>query len=518
MTFFKNERSRVLLSIVLGIIGGLVGISIFGLSGYMISLSYFEPPLFIIILIIVVIKLFGMAKGVFRYFERLFSHEATFELINSLRKNYFKDSIHSEEETNHEWFVSRLNTHFERIEDYYIRIIYPFMTTALIAIILTLLAFIVNIKLVLIMVVFTLITLIVIPFLFQNKFKVLDEENNTKLDQLYMAMYHLIHGFTDLYVSNRIKDKKHDTLEMFKDLNEIERKRMKTESIMVFVTQVFQIVAIVTIILSLEHTHALYLPMLVLLFLNFAEIVFPILRPAAEYKNVKASLTEVEKKPSDMQIMTEKIVLENHSFRYEGSKRDALYGVNFKVAPGEKHVIIGPSGSGKTTLLNQLLRTKSASVMPQFLDFYNATIHENVTMFGANDATEKEVNALLEEYKLSAVKSDTHMYYTHHMSTGEQKRLQIIRMLLEDKNIWILDEPTAGLSAELSKKVWDTVMSQETVIVATHDLSHLEAFDFIHYIENGRVLETLKVEEAMKPDTHIYEAVQNFNELIQTLE
>lgn len=518
MTFFKNERSRVLLSIVLGIIGGLVGISIFGLSGYMISLSYFEPPLFIIILIIVVIKLFGMVKGVFRYFERLFSHEATFELINRLRSNYFKDSIHSAETPNHEWFVSRLNTHFERIEDYYIRIIYPFMTTAFIAVILTLLSMLVNMTLVAIVFVFSLVTLIVIPLLFQNKLKVLDVENNTKLGQLYMGMYHLIHGYTDLYVSDRIEDKKHDTLEIFKEVNDIERKRMKTENIMIFMAQVFQIVAIVLIILLLETTHALYLPMLILLFLNFAEIIFPVLRPAAEYKNVKSSLTEIEKKRVQIEEMTEHIILEDHSFRYEGSKRDALYGVNFKVAPGEKHAIIGPSGSGKTTLLNQLLRTKSASVMPQFLDFYNATVYDNVTMFGANDVSEEQVNKLLDEYQLTTVRSDTNIYYTHHMSTGEQKRLQLIRMLLEDKDIWILDEPTAGLSSELSKKVWDTISSQDTVIVATHDLGHLEIFDYIHYIENGRIIETLSQKEAMKQGTHIYEAVQNFNELIQTLQ
>ena len=104
------------------------------------------------------------------------------------------------------------------------------------------------------------------------------------------------------------------------------------------------------------------------------------------------------------------------------------------------------------------------------------------------------------------------------MSTGEQKRLQLIRMLLEDKDIWILDEPTAGLSSDLTKKVWGRISSQDTVIVATHDLSHLEIFGYIHYIENGRILETLSQKEAMKQGTHIYEAVQNFNELIQTLQ
>lgn len=518
MTFLRSERTKVLFSIVLGIIGGLVGISIFGLSGYMISLSFFNPPLFTIILIIVVIKLFGMVKGVFKYFERLYSHEATFELINRLRMKYFKSSIHSETGKNHEWFVSRLNTHFETIEDFYIRIIYPFLTTVSIAVILVVLSFLINVKLVLIVALFSLIAIFLLPLLFQNKLKNLHDENRNMLNRLYMSMYHLIHGYTDLYVSGHLGNRKDDAVNQYADISKLEEKRMRIENLMILVAEVIQIVAIIFIITTLEQTHALYLPMILLLFLNFAEIVFPILRPTAEYKNVKASLQVIEEPTEETPLYTKEIVLENYSFRYEGSKRNALYGVNLEVRPREKHVIIGPSGSGKTTLLNQLLKTKSASVMPQFLDFYNASIYDNVTMFGHNEVPKEDVNTLLNAFELDNVESDTEIYYTHHMSTGEQKRLQIIRMLLEEKYIWILDEPTAGLSHTLRDKVWETLLAEDTVIVATHDLSHLKAFDYIHYIENGKIIETCTFQEAMKQKTKIYDAYQNFHELIGTLE
>ena len=43
MTFLKSEKLHVFYSIILGIIGGLVGTAIFGLSGYMISLSFLNP-------------------------------------------------------------------------------------------------------------------------------------------------------------------------------------------------------------------------------------------------------------------------------------------------------------------------------------------------------------------------------------------------------------------------------------------------------------------------------------------
>src|SRR5699024_11489163 len=92
-------------------------LALFGLSGYMISLSFFETPFFVIILIIAVIKLFGMMKGAFRYVERLLSHEATFQMIGRLRLNYFRKSLALDEDTHSARFIQRLNQHFDRVED-----------------------------------------------------------------------------------------------------------------------------------------------------------------------------------------------------------------------------------------------------------------------------------------------------------------------------------------------------------------------------------------------------------------
>lgn len=109
MEFLKNERKQILYSIILGLSGGLVGIALFGLSGYMISLSFFDPPFFVIILIIAVIKLFGMMKGAFKYIERLLSHEATFQLIGRLRLDYFRSMIRTDRNTHSVKFIQRLN-------------------------------------------------------------------------------------------------------------------------------------------------------------------------------------------------------------------------------------------------------------------------------------------------------------------------------------------------------------------------------------------------------------------------
>src|SRR5699024_7182101 len=96
----------------------------------------------------------------------------------------------------------------------------------------------------------------------------------------------------------------------------------------------------------------------------------------------------------------QKLSLSNMSFRYPETKRDVLSNINIEIKPGEKHALIGSSGSGKTTLLNQLIKQSDAGIMPKHLDFYNATVKENLTMFNHFKADEGELKDLLEKFEL----------------------------------------------------------------------------------------------------------------------
>src|SRR5699024_8515718 len=124
---------------------------------------------------------------------------------------------------------------------------------------------------------------------------------------------------------------------------------------------------------------------------------------------------------------------------------------------------------------------KDAAIMPQHLDFYNATIMDNVTMFGHFRASEDTVRHRLGELQIQNYQPDTMIAHTGRLSGGEEKRLHFIRMLIEDKHWWILDEPTARLDDVLKEKVWQKIFNKETVIVSTHDLSRLKDFDYIYY-------------------------------------
>src|SRR5699024_7319809 len=99
------------------------------------------------------------------------------------------------------------------------------------------------------------------------------------------------------------------------------------------------------------------------------------------------------------------IAVKDLRYKYRGTAADVLKDVTAVFDAGQKHAVIGSSGSGKTTLLNRIIGgddsvhlygrdgettgtiRQAASIMPQHLDFYNATVEDNITMFGHMDVS-----------------------------------------------------------------------------------------------------------------------------------
>ena len=532
MEYLKSERKQIFYSILLGLAGGLVGVSLFGLSGYMISLSFFEPPFFIIILIIAVIKLFGMMKGAFRYIERLLSHEATFQMIGRLRLNYLRQSLALEEDTHSVKFIQRLNRHFDRVEDYYIRIIYPYITAVLLTLVLLLLAFYINVQIVLLMIAASLLLLFIIPKLFEGLSDKEAEKRDETDDAFYMKLYHYIHDYTDLFVTRKTEADKKRLYGFLSRIKKNEDKNAFYESLMGLGANLIQLTMIILVIFVMYQKTPMLVPMVLLLALSYFDQVVPVMQPASNYRTVKNTVRELDTvkmetaNEAGIDGNIEKIKIEDLNYKYEGSNTNVLKNIGATFNAGEKHAIIGSSGSGKTTLLNRIIEggdaislysegekstgdtiINDASVMPQHLDFYNATIEENITMFGHMEIPAETLESHLEEMEMPHYTPKTMITHTGRLSGGEQKRLHFIRMMVENKHWWVMDEPTARLDEELKEKIWEHVLDQDTVIVSMHDLSRLDEFDQIYYMEQGEIIESGSYASLMDEQGAVYNAV-----------
>ena len=78
------------------------------------------------------------------------------------------------------------------------------------------------------------------------------------------------------------------------------------------------------------------------------------------------------------------------------------------------------------------------------------------------------------------------------LSGGEQRRLGLARILLNNAPILLLDEPTEGLDRETERQILRLILQHadnKTLIIVTHRLSSIEQFDKICVIDNGRLIE-----------------------------
>ena len=162
--------------------------------------------------------------------------------------------------------------------------------------------------------------------------------------------------------------------------------------------------------------------------------------------------------------------------------------LNLKIPAGKITAIIGESGSGKSTLLkllaglilptggeiffNELPTSKfqreslfsKVAYMPQAPKLFDATLSENFSMFGQLPTSE------LEKF-LAALNLKLDLKSTKKISRGQLQRLGLIRALLKNSSLIILDEPTAGLDFETEEKVLTLlkkISSRRTIIIATH--------------------------------------------------
>lgn len=194
--------------------------------------------------------------------------------------------------------------------------------------------------------------------------------------------------------------------------------------------------------------------------------------------NTKVFTQPVEKKIA--------IKAENLWFRYEKDSDDIVKGVNLEVCKGEFLAILGGNGAGKTTTLKILANIKKAQkgtvqingsfcVLPQNPQsiFVKKTVCEDLFETFANkkiDKTTKE--ALVTKYVNLCEIENLLNSHPYDLSGGEQQRVALCKVLLNQPEILFLDEPTKGLDAEFKEKFSKILNSIEdlTVVMISHDI------------------------------------------------
>ena len=191
-------------------------------------------------------------------------------------------------------------------------------------------------------------------------------------------------------------------------------------------------------------------------------------------------LTPVEKRPCAQHRKEPAIELREAWFRYEKDSPDILKGVSLAAYPGELLCILGGNGTGKSTTLSILsgtrkpYRGKRAAAAekisalpqnPQMLLVHRNVREELLSVAEADRAGEMAALCRLESLL------DRHPY---DLSGGEQQRTALAKVLLQDPDILLLDEPTKGLDNDF-KELFASILRELTargvcIILVSHDV------------------------------------------------
>ncbi|MFD5569605.1 thiol reductant ABC exporter subunit CydD [Streptomyces cadmiisoli] len=214
------------------------------------------------------------------------------------------------------------------------------------------------------------------------------------------------------------------------------------------------------------------------------------------------------------------LVLKGTAARYAGQDRDALAGVDLTLEKGRRVAVVGPSGAGKTTLAQVLLRFLDADagsytlggvdayaldsddvrrvvgLCAQDAHLFDSSVRENL-LLAKRDATEDELRDALARARLLDWADglpeglDTAVgEYGARLSGGQRQRLALARALLADFPVLVLDEPAEHLDLPTADALTADLLAAtegRTTVLITHRLAGLEAVDEVIVLDQGRV-------------------------------
>ncbi|MGQ7361888.1 ABC transporter ATP-binding protein [Streptococcus suis] len=215
------------------------------------------------------------------------------------------------------------------------------------------------------------------------------------------------------------------------------------------------------------------------------------------------------------------IEYQNVSLTYGGLP--ILKQLNFDIQEGEFFVLIGPSGSGKTTtlkLINRLieqtdgdvriqgkrlkdfdlreLRLETGYVLQQIALFPNMTVAENIALIPEMKGLGKEETLTRTRELLTKVGLEPDSYLDRlpkDLSGGEKQRIGILRAIIANPKVLLMDEPFSALDPISKAQLQDLIKElheefKMTTVFVTHDMDEaVKLADRICLMQDGQVVQ-----------------------------
>ncbi|MFP7479539.1 thiol reductant ABC exporter subunit CydC [Terribacillus saccharophilus] len=539
MPYVKQYKYRMLTILLLSMLTVGSAAALMFTSGFLISKSSLRPENILLVYVpIVLVRAFGLGRSVFRYSERLVSHDFILRVLAKMRTRLYhlvepKAATSKSMKTGE--VLGILAEDIESLQDLYLRTILPTASAVLLYVISICALGYFSVGFALLMAIYFFVLVVVMPIFSLLHMRAANQTYKKDKDQLYQYVTDGFLGIHDWLLSGQ---KQHFFSHFFQRQETQDKADKRSKNWSYYREFIGQVVVAAMLVTMLAFGASLFvdgriadvfIAAFVLVIIPLSEAILPVSNAVEKYPRYEESLNRVTELESDQETTVEavsyqgsfenaQLTVDRVDFGYE-EQDSVIKNLSLELTQGKKIAIIGKSGAGKSTLLKLLqgmlvpdfgsvringyeasairpYMTKLVSVLNQNPYLFYTSVANNLLL--ANEtATEAQVKAVMKQVKLhDLVASQPEGYQTSMQETGqrfsggERQRIALARVLLQDTPIVMLDEPTVGLDPITERELLDTIFNSLTgksLLWVTHHLVGMEQMDEIIFLEEGKI-------------------------------
>jgi ATP-binding cassette, subfamily C, bacterial CydC len=539
-------RPRFALATALGALAVGSAVALMGTSGYLISKASLRPPILSLSIVIVSVRLFGVSRGVFRYLERLSSHDAALRLLGRLRVQFYErleplvpaglPRARSGD------LLSRFVADVDALQNLYLRGIAPPLVAVVVGAGSVAAAGLLLPEAAPWLALGLLLGAIVLPAVTLALARAAGRRQAGARATLANEVVELVSAAPELVAYERTGAQLERVASADAALTRIAARDALAAGIGEGASTLLAgATAVAVLVVGVRGTdtgalRGVLLAALVLLATAAFEAVRPLPEAAQQLAATSGAATRLfeltdreppVRDPADPLAPPRGEVLrvEDVRVRYAEGEPWVLDGAALELRASERIVLLGPSGAGKTTLASLLVRFRDpdegrvtldghdlrayaqddirrvVALAGQDAHLFQTTIRNNVRL-AKPDAGDDEIEAALRRARAwewvaslpDGIDTDVGEQGAF-VSGGQRQRIALARAFLSGARMIVLDEPTAHLDTETATAIVDDLLAAAGgtgVLLITHAPLRLEQFDEVVHLDRGRIQSNLR--------------------------
>jgi ATP-binding cassette subfamily C protein CydCD len=538
------RRGRLALALLLGSLALGSAVGLMGTSGWLISRASQQPPVLYLMVAVTATRTFGIGRAVFRYAERLVSHDAVLRMLADTRVAVYRRlerlAPAGLRDTRRGDLLSRLVADVDALQDYWLRWLLPAgvavtVSAATVGFTAWLLP-----EAGAVLAVGLLAAGVGVPLVTGAVARRAERRLAPARGVLATRVTELLTGTAELTVAGALPARTAEAERVDSTLTRIASRAATATALGDGLTALISgLTVAATALVAAQAVAAgrlsgVLTAVVVLTPLATFEAVLGLPLAVQYRQRVRKSAERVyevldapepvrePERPRQAPATPFPLVVQGLAARHTGQDRDALAGLDLTLEQGRRVAVVGTSGSGKTTLAQVLLRFLDADagsytlagvdayaldgddvrrlvgLCAQDAHLFDSSVRENL-LLAKKDATEDELRAALEGARLldwaDGLPDGLDTLVGEHgarLSGGQRQRLALARALLADFPVLVLDEPAEHLDlATADALTADLLAATEgrTTLLITHRLAGLEDVDEVIVLDEGRVVQ-----------------------------